>query len=100
MRLIGKHNDDNPRIRIGGKRHVFVLNHRYEALSILNDIFIGVFFTAGSILFYFSSLQNVAIMLFLLGSIDFLLRPVIRLARRMHIVDPDAADAGDDSYEY
>jgi len=49
MRLIGKHDDDNPRIRIGGRRHVFVLNHRYEALSILNDIFIGIFFTAGSI---------------------------------------------------
>ena len=100
MRLIGKHDDDNPRIRIGGRRHVFVLNHRYEALSILNDIFIGIFFTAGSILFFFSSLQNIAITLFLLGSIDFLLRPVIRLARRMHIMPPDKANEGDDSFEY
>jgi len=100
MALIGEHDDDNPRIHISLGRRTVVLNHRYEALSILNDIFIGIFFTAGSVLFFFTDLENWAITLFLLGSIDFLLRPVIRLARRMNVVNPDDEPDDDDSFEY
>lgn len=100
MRIIGEPNDHNPRIHISVGKHVIVLNHRYEALSILNDIFIGIFFTVGSVLFYFSELETWAITMFVLGSIDFLLRPVIRLARRFHVQVPDTGEYGDDSYEY
>lgn len=100
MALIGDHDDDNPRIHISLGRRTVVLNHRYEALSILNDIFIGIFFTVGSVFFFFSDLQTLAITLFLLGSIDFLLRPVIRLAHRMHVVHSGDRSADDDSYEY
>lgn len=99
MDLVGARDDDNPRIHIRLGRRVIVLNHRYEALSILNDIFIGVFFTVGSVLFFFSDLENWAITMFVLGSIDFLLRPVIRLARRVNVTLPDD-EASDDSYEY
>src|SRR5690625_92408 len=99
MALIGEHDDDNPRIHISLGRRVIVLNHRYEALSILNDIFIGIFFTVGSVLFFFSDLENWAITMFVLGSIDFLLRPVIRLARRVNVTLPDD-EASDDSHEY
>lgn len=100
MRFVGKHDDKNPRIHIRLGSRVLVLNHRYEALSILNDVFIGVFFTVGSVLFFFTELENWAITLFLLGSIDFLLRPVIRLARRMNVVHPDDEPDDDDSFEY
>jgi len=101
MALIGEPNDDNPRIHIPlGRRHAVVLNHRYEALSILNDIFIGIFFTVGSVFFFFTELETLAITLFLLGSIDFLLRPVIRLAHRMNVVHSGDESADDDSYEY
>lgn len=37
--------------------------------------------------------------MFLLGSIEFLLRPVIRLARRFHTQGHDE-DPDDDSYDY
>lgn len=100
MRIVGQSDDHNPQIRISAGKHVIVLNHRYEALSILNDIFIGIFFTVGSVLFYFSELETWAITMFVLGSIDFLLRPVLRLARRLHVQLPDADEYGDDSYEY
>ncbi|MDD9205644.1 YrhK family protein [Georgenia sp. 10Sc9-8] len=62
-----------------------VIDNKYETLSIINDVLIAVFFVAGSIMFYFESLQTEATTMFLLGSIDFLLRPVIRLARRVHL---------------
>ena|SRR5690625_1420095 len=100
MDLIGAHDDKNPRIHIRLGRRTLVLNHRYELVSILNDIFIGIFFAVGSVLFYFSELQNWAITMFVLGSIDFLLRPVIRLARRLNVVYPGDEPQGDDSYEY
>jgi len=99
MRMVGAHDDDNPQIHVSIGKRVLVLNHRYEALSILNDIFIGVFFTIGSILFFFSALETWAITMFLLGSIEFLLRPVIRLARRFHTQGHDE-DPDDDSYDY
>src|SRR5690625_7604891 len=101
MALIGEPNDDNPRIHIPlGRRHSAVLIHRYEALSILNDIFIGIFFTVGSVFFFFPQLETLALTLFLLGSIDFLLRPVIRLAHRMNVVHSGDESADGDSYEY
>lgn len=99
MDLVGGRSDDNPRVHLRFGRRVIVLNHRYEALSILNDIFIGIFFTVGSVLFFFTELESWAITLFLLGSIDFLLRPVIRLARRFNVTGADS-DREDDSYEY
>lgn len=58
MALIGDHDDDNPRIHISLGRRTVVLNHRYEALSILNDIFIGIFFTVGSVFFFLATFRR------------------------------------------
>lgn len=80
----GTENTDTPvKIDIGNEE--VVISNRYESLSILNDILIGIFFFVGSILFYFKPLEFWAITLFVLGSIDFLLRPIIRIARRIHL---------------
>ncbi|MDX2377956.1 YrhK family protein [Microbacterium sp. LRZ72] len=62
-----------------------VIRNRYEALSITNDAIIGVLFVAGSILFLWPSTSTIAAWLFIVGSVQFLLRPVIRLARRTHL---------------
>gem|GEM_PF-3543456 len=83
MDLIGGQSADNARVHLRFGRRVIVLDHRYENQSSLNDIFIGIFFTVEGALFFFTELETGVITLFLLGSIDFLLRPVIRLARRI-----------------
>lgn len=62
-----------------------ILRNRYEALSIANDVLIAVWFVAGSALFFQESTATAATWLFLVGSIQFLARPVIRLARLFHI---------------
>lgn len=62
-----------------------VIRQRYEALSIINDILIAVWFTVGSILFFFESTTTVGTWLFLLGSIELLIRPAIRLSRQVHL---------------
>jgi hypothetical protein len=70
------------------------VTHRYETLSIANDTLMALFFVAGSILFFFSSLETAARVMFLLGSIEFLIRPAIRLSRRAHLERVGSGDGG------
>lgn len=66
-------------------------------MSIANDVLIALWFIAGSILFFSESTATAATWLFLLGSVELLLRPAVRLARLIHLRrissgDPDAED--------
>ncbi|MFC4561728.1 YrhK family protein [Nocardiopsis mangrovi] len=70
-------------IRIGGDE--LVIRRRYEALSIVNDILIAVWFIAGSIMFFSTALATAGTWMFLIGSVELLIRPVIRLARQFHL---------------
>lgn len=69
--------------RVG--HHELVIRRRYEVLSIVNDMMIGVWFAVGSVLFFFPSTTTVGIWLFLIGSVQLLIRPNIRLARNLHL---------------
>ncbi len=62
-----------------------VIRRRYETLSIANDVLIALWFLVGSILFFWESTMTAATWCFVLGSVEFLARPAIRLARRIHI---------------
>ena len=66
-------------------REEVVVRQRYEALSIGNDVLIALWFLAGSILFFWEATTVAATWCFLLGSIEFLARPALRLARLVHI---------------
>ena len=68
-------------VRIG--REELVLRGRYEVVSIVNDLLIGVWFVVGSVLFFFESTTTAGTWLFLLGSVQLLVRPGIRLHRRV-----------------
>ncbi len=78
-----------------------VIRQRYEVVSILNDILIGLWFVIGSFFFLSESLAYAGTWLFVLGSIQMLIRPTIRLSRRVHLRRfhpdvPGSADAGHD----
>jgi hypothetical protein len=62
-----------------------VIRRRYEALSIVNDILIALWFVAGSILFFNDTLTTLGTWFFLIGSIELLIRPAIRLTRAVHL---------------
>lgn len=62
-----------------------VIRRRYEVVSICNDILIALWFIAGSIMFFYSSMMVPGTWCFLLGSVELLIRPVIRLTRLVHI---------------
>lgn len=62
-----------------------VIRQRWEVASIVNDILIAIWFVAGSVLFFDESTSTVGTWLFLLGSVQLLIRPAIRLSRRIHL---------------
>ena len=62
-----------------------VLRQRFELISIANEIGIAIFFTVGSIAFYFESLFDLGVTLFVIGSVQLGIRPAIRFARRVQL---------------
>lgn len=62
-----------------------VIRRRYQAASILNDLLIGAWFLAGSLCFFYPTLKDAGIWLFVLGSAQLLIRPVIRLSQLIHL---------------
>nr|WP_187361657.1 YrhK family protein [Phytoactinopolyspora mesophila] len=70
-------------IRIGHDE--LVIRQRYEAASIVNDILIAVWFIVGSIMFFSEAWTTVGTWCFLAGSIELLIRPLIRLSRQIHL---------------
>ncbi|MDZ7918277.1 MAG: YrhK family protein [Rhodococcus sp. (in: high G+C Gram-positive bacteria)] len=62
-----------------------VIRQRWEVVSIVNDILIAVWFIIGSVLFFQESTTVIGTWFFLLGSIELLIRPLIRLVRRVHL---------------
>ncbi|MDZ7747986.1 MAG: YrhK family protein [Halofilum sp. (in: g-proteobacteria)] len=75
--------DEALAIRLG--REELAIRRRYQTLSILNDFLIGVWFTIGSVCFLFPAWLEVGTWLFILGSAQLLVRPLIRLAHRLHL---------------
>lgn len=78
-------------VAVGSKR--LRVAGAYEALSIANDFAAGLLFLVGSIMFFWESTKIPATWCFTIGSVLFVARPTIRLARRIHL-GPDRA--GDD----
>lgn len=62
-----------------------VLRNVYQTLSIINDILVAAWFIAGSILFFHESTTILGTWFFLIGSIELMIRPLIRLTRHVHI---------------
>ena len=66
-------------------RDELVLRRRYEALSILNDLLVAVWFIVGSVLFFSDSTTYAGTWCFLVGSVQLAVRPVLRLSRQVHL---------------
>lgn len=78
-------NSANEPLTLHFGRDELVIRQRYEVVSIINDILIGVWFVIGSIFFFYDSLAYAGTWLFVIGSIEMLIRPVIRLLRHLHL---------------
>lgn len=70
-------------LRLG--KDELIVSQRYEAASVINDIFIGAWFLAGSIMFFAPDWARTGTWCFVLGSVELMIRPVIRFSRQLHL---------------
>lgn len=61
------------------------IQRRWEALSIINDIMVGLWFVTGTVMTIAGVPGDGPLYFYLAGSCQLLLRAFIRLARRIHI---------------
>ena len=66
-------------------REELVIRQRYELASIVNDILIALWFLAGSVMFFSPDWETPGTWCFVFGSVELLIRPVIRFSRRVHL---------------
>ncbi|WP_028648619.1 YrhK family protein [Nocardiopsis sp. CNT312] len=81
--MSGSHAERPMDVRIG--RHELVVRLRYEAASICNDLLLGVWFVVGSVMFFSAAWTTTGTWCFLIGSVQMLVRPAIRLSRLVHV---------------
>jgi len=72
-----------------------IIHRRYEVLSIVNDLMLAMWFAIGSVCFFYTGeVLTIGVWLFLIGSIQLMIRPIIRLARSIHLKRlPDSSDS-------
>ncbi|NIJ13147.1 hypothetical protein FHU38_003491 [Saccharomonospora amisosensis] len=80
-----ENSEDDSQVLLKFGHEELLVRQRYEVLSIGNDILIALWFAVGSVLFLSESTTTAGTWLFLLGSIQLFVRPVIRLSRRVHL---------------
>ncbi len=56
----------------------------YKILYTINDFTLGLWFLIGSVFFYFESLKTWGVTLFVLASLQFVIKPTIRLVHEMN----------------
>ena len=83
-------------------REELVIRQRYETASIVNDLLTGLWFLVGSYLFFSPSTTYAATWLFVIGSVEMLIRPAIRFARRVHLqrYHPSVPGIGDGGHDF
>ena len=67
-----------------GKRHI-VIQRRYEAMGAFNDLLIAIWFLVGSFFFLNDSLIESGTWLFIVGSAQLIIKPLIKLTSLVHV---------------
>lgn len=78
-----KHASHELDIKFGN--HEAVIERRYQVAATLNDLLIAIWFLIGSFMFLSPQMQDSGVWLFILGSGQLLVRPIIKLTRLIHI---------------
>lgn len=76
---------DSKKLDLGvGQDHI-VIQRRYDALGAVNDLLIAIWFLIGSSFFLKESLTTDGTWLFILGSAQLLIKPLIKLISLIHV---------------
>lgn len=67
-----------------GREHIIV-QRRYEAVGAINDLLIAIWFLIGSFFFLSNSLVERGTWLFIVGSLQLLIKPALKLISLIHV---------------
>jgi hypothetical protein len=67
-----------------GREHI-VIRRRYDAAGAVNDLLIAIWFLIGSFFFLSHSLEERGTWLFIVGSVQLLIKPALKLASLIHV---------------
>ncbi|MBU9673920.1 YrhK family protein [Planococcus sp. CP5-4] len=88
--------NDRSEIEFSSKNHELIIRNRYKFYYNINDVLIAVWFILGSVLFFWKETETIAIWFFLFGSIELLVRPLMRIFREIHLKKIRSGKAGSD----
>lgn len=77
--------EGNETIDIDFEHKKVAIHERYEWLHIINDLMLGIWFVTGSIMFFYGSLTYWGTWLFVAGSAQMLIGPVLKIAHKLHL---------------
>ncbi|MFP8782850.1 YrhK family protein [Planococcus plakortidis] len=80
-----KGNASSSDIEFTSKNHELIIRNRYKFYYNVNDVLIAVWFILGSLLFFWKETETIAIWFFLFGSIELLIRPLMRIFSEIHL---------------
>lgn len=80
------HRKERPPLTIRMGHAEVQIRQRYALASIANDILVAVWFLVGSVLFFYPGTQQAGTWCFVFGSVELLVRPLIRLSRQFHLL--------------
>lgn len=66
-------------------RDELIISHRYETAILFNDFLIALWFILGSVFFLMPRFVEAGAWVFLIASIQFLIRPTIGLIKNIHL---------------
>ena len=70
-------NQNTYEVEVG--KHILFFNKNYQYIFILNELLLGIEFTVASIFFLFSSTKTAGIIIFIIGSVQLLIRPILKI---------------------
>jgi hypothetical protein len=80
---MSEHENQNLELDLG-REHI-VVQRRYEAVGAINDLLIAIWFLIGSFFFLSNSLEERGTWLFIVGSVQLLIKPLLKLASLIHV---------------
>ena len=80
---MSKQDNHDLELELGQER--IIIQRRYEVLGAINDLLIAIWFLIGSFFFLSNSLEDRGTWLFIVGSIQLLIKPILKLASLIHV---------------
>lgn len=76
-----KRNKEYVELKVG--QYALFFNRNYHLIYLTNEIMLGIWFVVGSVFFLWETTKTAGIILFIIGSLQLLIRPLLKIFHSM-----------------